>query len=622
MSNGGEFYFHEDHVATKGLDLALLRRLLAYLRPHKGLAALALLGLLLGTACQLAGPYLIKIVIDRHVTPRVLPGMAGWIALYLLALAGGMAFLYLQMLAVSVLGQRVILAIRQEMFARLERLPVSFFDRTPTGRLMTRLTSDVEALQELISSGLVSTVGDAAVLVGTASILLWMDARLALLVFAVLPVLVAFVELLKGFIRDANREMRRKLARLAAFLQEHVTGIAVVKAFVREKDADRRFDALNGEYGAESIRLTNYYSVYFPGVELLASVAVALLLWRGGIGVLSGALTFGTLVAFLEYAQKFYNPIKDMSDKYNILQSALVACERIFHILDTGESPEYRIGEPRGALHPSGSGRTTATRGDGEPAPAVEFRDVWFSYKDEGKPVLRGVSFAIQEGETGAIVGATGAGKTTILSLLCRFYEISRGQILLFGRDIRAIPREELRGAVSLVLQEPFLFPGTIRENVAAGGPAVEAAVAAAGVAAFAGAWEGGLDTEVGERGARLSVGQRQLVAFARALAREPRLLVLDEATSSVDPVTEHAIRTALDNIFKGRTSLVVAHRLSTVLSADRIIVMHKGKVRETGTHRELMEARGIYHRLYTLQFEGNAPAPPGGQDRGYPAAF
>ncbi len=258
-------------------------------------------------------------------------------------------------------------------------------------------------------------------------------------------------------------------------------------------------------------------------------------------------------------------------------------------------------------VHPSGSGRRTA----------VEFRDVWFSYGDRGGPVLRGVSFAVREGETGAIVGATGAGKTTILSLLCRFYEISRGQILLFGRDIRGVPPEELRGAVSLVLQEPFLFPGTIRENVAAGGRAVEAAVAAVGVAAFAGAWEGGLDTEVGERGGRLSVGQRQLVAFARALAREPRLLVLDEATSSVDPVTEHAIRKALDNIFAGRTSLVVAHRLSTVLSADRIIVMHKGKVRETGTHRDLMEAGGIYHRLYTLQFEGKPPGPPGGQDRG-----
>ncbi len=653
MSGGTERYFHEDQAATTGLDLALLRRLLAYLAPHKGLVALALLGLVLGTACQLAGPYLVKIVIDRYVTPRVLAGMGGWIALYLAALAGGMAFLYLQMFSVSVIGQRVILAIRQQMFARLERLPVAFFDRTPTGRLMTRLTSDVEALQELISSGLVSTVGDVAILLGTAAILLWMNARLALLVFAVLPVLVVFVELLKRLIRDANREIRRRLARLAAYLQEHVTGIAVVKAFVREDDADRRFDALNAEYGAVSIRLTNYYSVYFPGVELLASVAVALLLWRGGLGVASGAVTFGTLVAFLEYAQKFYNPIKDMSDKYNILQSALVACERIFQILDTGVSPEYRLSgttvrqassfvgaggrKSRGVIEPSGEGIAPASPGpramagdappsmapgEGESAailrpsgngtPAVEFRDVWFAYPGRGEPVLRGVSFTIPEGETGAIVGATGAGKTTILSLLCRLYEVSRGRILLFGRDIREIPPEELRGPVSLVLQEPFLFSGTIRENVAAGGPGVEAAVAAAGVSSFAAAWERGLDTPVGERGGRLSVGQRQLVAFARALAREPRLLVLDEATSSVDPVTEHAIRKALDNIFAGRTSLVVAHRLSTVLSAGRIIVMHKGKVRETGTHQELMEAGGIYHRLYTLQFEGRPTISPG----------
>ena len=664
MSDGGELYFHEDHVAAKGLDLALLRRLLAYLGPHRGLIALALLGLLLGTACQLAGPYLVKIVIDRHVTPRVLPGMGGWVALYLLALAAGMAFLYLQMYCVSLLGQRVILEIRQEMFARLERLPVAFFDRTPTGRLMTRLTSDVEALQELISSGLVSTVGDAAVLAGTAAILLWMDARLALVVFAVLPLLVAFVELLKRAIREANREIRRKLARLAAFLQERIAGVAVVKAFVREEDTERRFDALNGEYGAESIRLTNLYSVYFPGVELLASVAVALLLWRGGIGVLSGALTFGTLVAFLEYAQKFYNPIKDMSDKYNILQSALVACERIFQILDTAESPEYRaaatadraqsfvapgvresregpgavrsgatadqaqsfvtpgVRESREGRGAALSGTLSGTRSGTGGAPAVEFRDVWFSYRERGEPVLRGVSFDIREGETGAIVGATGAGKTTILSLLCRLYEIPRGQILLFGRDIREIPREELRGSVSLVLQDPFLFSGTIRENVAAGGRSVEAAVAAAGVDGFASAWERGLETEVGERGGRLSVGQRQLVAFARAIAREPRLLVLDEATSSIDPATESAVRTALHRIFAGRTSLVVAHRLSTVLSADRIIVMHKGKVRETGTHAELMEAGGIYHRLYALQFGEKPPAPPGGEDRGYRAAF
>jgi ATP-binding cassette subfamily B protein len=612
VSKGHEFYFIEDRVDAQGVDLRLLRRLLSYLRPHKGLVALALLGLTLGTACQLTGPYLIKVIIDRHIMAGRFPGMIRWVALYLGSLAGAMGFLYLQMLSVSVLGQRVILAIRKEMFFRLERLPVSFFDRTPTGRLMTRLTSDVEALQELISSGLVSTVGDVTVLIGIAAILLWMNPALALVVFAVLPVLILFVEVLKKFIREANREMRRKLARLNAFLQEHVSGVAVVKAFVQEEKSGRQFEALNRDYASESIRLTNFYSFYFPGVEIFSSVAVALLLWRGGVQVLSGAITFGTLVAFLEYAQKFFNPIKDMSDKYNILQSALASCERIFHILDSEIAPEYRLALPareergmNGAARPS-------------PPPAIEFRDVWFSYGGNSgagssrgrKAVLRGVSFAIHEGEMGAIVGATGAGKTTILNLLCRLYEISRGRILLFGRDLREIPREELREMLSLVLQDPFLFSGSIRENVEAGGPAVEKAVAAAGVAGFSDLWEEGLETTVGERGGRLSVGQRQLVAFARALARDPKVLLLDEATSSVDPVTEHEIQKALVNILSGRTSLVVAHRLSTILSADRIIVLHKGKVRETGTHQELMEAGGIYRRLYMLQFNGHA-APP-----------
>jgi ATP-binding cassette subfamily B protein len=622
VSNGHEFYFTEDRVEAQGVDVRLMRRLLSYLRPHKGLLVLALLGLTLGTACQLAGPYLIKVVIDRHITAGVFPGMIRWVALYLLSLAGAMGFLYLQMFSVSVLGQRVILAIRKEMFSRLERLPVSFFDRTPTGRLMTRLTSDVEALQELISSGLVSTIGDVTVLAGIAVILLWMNPILALVTFAVLPVLILFVEVLKKFIREANREMRRKLARLNAFLQEHVSGVAVVKAFVQEEKSGRQFDTLNRDYASESIRLTNFYSFYFPGVELFSSVAVALLLWRGGVQVLSGAITFGTLVAFLEYAQKFFNPIKDMSDKYNILQSALASCERIFHILDTGIAPEYGPAVPAREEKRGGDGAAAPS-----PPPAIEFRDVWFSYGNSGaessrgrEPVLRGVSFAIREGEMGAIVGATGAGKTTILSLLCRLYEISRGRILLFGRDIREFPGEELRRTLSLVLQDPFLFSGTIRENVEAGGPDVEKAIAAAGVTGFADAWEEGLKTSVGERGGRLSVGQRQLVAFARALARDPKVLLLDEATSSVDPVTEHEIQKALANILSGRTSLVVAHRLSTILSADRIIVLHKGKVRETGTHRELMEARGIYHRLYMLQFDGFAAAPPAAPPGAQPA--
>ena len=618
MRHGPDDFFTDDRVETRGIDRRLLARLLRYVLPHRRLLAASLAALLCGTACQLAGPYLIKVVIDRHVMTGRLSGMGRWVLLYLGTLVGAMGFVYLQMYAVSVLGQRVILALRRDMFARMQRLPVVFFDRTPTGRLMTRLTSDVEALQELLSSGLVSTIGDAAVLAGTAAILLWMDTRLALVTFAVLPVLVLFVELLKKRIREANREMRRKLARMNAFLQEHVTGVAVVKAFGMEGKSQRRFDALNGEYAAESVRLTNLYSVYFPGVEMLASIAVALLLWRGGVGLLSGAVTFGTLVAFLEYARRFYDPIKDMSDKYNILQTALASSERIFRLLDEEISPEYAESPARTrarcpAVAVAARLRVRRRRpGDRVPGrlvllPAARGRGDCRG--GEGPPVLRGVTFVLEEGRTGAIVGATGAGKTTVLSLLCRFYEIRRGKILLFGRDIREIPREELRGSLALVLQDPFLFSGTVRENVAAGGEAVGAALSAIGVERFTREWGEGLATDVGERGVRLSTGQRQMVSFARALAREPRVLLLDEATSSVDPVTEGRIQDALAGILPGRTALVVAHRLSTVLSADRIIVMHKGKVREMGTHRELLAAGGIYRRLYALQFEeGSGP--------------
>jgi ATP-binding cassette subfamily B protein len=593
-------YFLDDHGDVGKADLSLLRRLAPFVAPHKGLIALAVLALALGTACQLAGPWLVKLLVDRHLVPRSAAGAWPLVALYLASLAAANLFTCVQMLAVSVLGQRVILEIRRRLVARVQTLPVGFFDRTPTGRLMTRVTSDVEALQELISSGLVSTLGDAAMLTGTAGMLLWLDWRLALVAFAMLPLLLLFVSLLKKSIRDANREVRRRLASLNAFLQEQISGIAVVKAFGAEAKADRAFDARNDGYAAETVRLTHCYSLYFPGVELIASVTVALLLWRGGARMLSGAVTLGTLVAFLEYARRFFDPLKDMSDKYNILQTALAGCERIFGLLDAEPSPEYLEEGTPPATQGGEAGRSGPAEA-GERPPAVEFRDVWFSYG--GEPVLRGVSFAIGAGQTGAIVGATGAGKTTILSLLIRLYEIDRGSILVNGRDIRGIPRESLRRTFALVQQDPFLFSGTVLENIRAGGDAVDNALAATGVAEFSAGWPQRLETVVGERGGALSIGQRQLVSFARALARDPRVLLLDEATSSVDPVTEGALQRALDRLRAGRTAVVVAHRLATVLSADRIVVLHKGRVRETGTHAELLAAGGIYARLHALQF-------------------
>ena len=610
MKPPADGFFLEDRAETRGIDWRLLRRLLRYVIPHRGILGCALAALGLGTACQLAGPYIIKIVIDRHVTPGVLPGMAGWILLYLAALAGAMGFLYLQMYAVSVLGQRVILSIRKEMFSRVQRLPVAWFDRTPTGRLMTRLTSDVEALQELISSGLVTTVGDAAVLAGTAAILLWMDTRLALVVFSVLPFLALFVELLKKRIRTANREARRKLARLNAFLQEHVTGAAVLKAFGQEGKSDRRFDALNADYLAENLRLTNYYSVFFPGVELFASFAVALLLWRGGEGLISGAITFGTLVAFLEYAQKFYNPIKDMSDKYNILQSALASSERIFQLLDAEVSPEYA--EPVSGGHREGGG-TGRRSGGRRPRDRVPRRLVLVPAHRRRRVRERGAGAAGPSGGVlragggtdGGVRGGDGIGKDHGAFPAVPFLRDPAGADPPVRQGHTGHPRAgaarnafpRAAGAV------PFLGIGPGERRL--GGP--QRATPPFRRPGWTGSRRSGRTaflTAVGERGGRLSMGQRQMVSIARALARDPKVLLLDEATSSVDPVTEHGIQEALPGILSGRTSLVVAHRLSTVLSADRIFVMHKGKVRETGTHEELMAAGGIYRRLHSLQFD------------------
>lgn len=611
-------YFLEDRPGAGGGDARLAGRLLGRLRPHAALLGGALLCLLLGTACLLAGPWILKVAVDRHLVPRRPEGLLPLGALYLAAVAGGALFSWLQALLVSAAGNRAVVSLREEAFARLQRLPVAWFDRTPSGRVMTRITSDVDAIQELVSSGLVSTAGDALLLLGTAALLLSLSVPLALAAFAVLPALLLFSRAMKGRLREANRESRRKTARLSAYLQERLTGMAVVKAFSAEEREEERFRRRNDECAAEALRLTRLYSFYFPGVEFLASVTTALVLWRGGVLSGEGGLTAGALVAFLEYARRFFDPLKDMSDKYNLLQGALASAERIFDLLDTAESPEYGIAPPPPS--PAGGG-ASAPRGRAGAAPyAVEFRDVWFSYParpaeeapggtgaaGEAKgtePVLSGLSFRLRPGERGALVGVTGAGKSTVLSLLCRFFEPDRGEILLFGERVRSLDASELRRRVSLVLQEPFLFPGTIRQNVGLGGERVEEAARATGLAAFASAWERGLDTEGGEGGSRLSVGQRQLACFARALARDPDLLLLDEATASVDPATERAVNAAMEAMTQGRTTLVVAHRLATILSADRILVLHRGKLREEGSHGELLAKGGLYRRLWDLQF-------------------
>ena len=579
---------------ARGYDAALLRRLLAFLRPYRWLTAGAIGLLLAQSLLALIPPRLTQHALDVAV-PRHDLGLLGLLAaLSLATLLFDFAVEYGGTLLTTYIGQRVMYDLRMGIFAHLQRLSISYFDRNPVGRLMTRVTSDVETLNELFSSGVVTIFGDVFTLVAIMAMMLALDWRLALVTFAVIPLVWLTARIFRRRVREAFGDIRVRLARLNAFLQERLSGMRIVQLFGREEDAARRFAALNRDHLDAHLRSITIYAVFFPVVEVLTAIAMALLLWYGGLRVLSDTLTVGVLAAFIQYTRRFFQPLQDLSEKFNLLQSAMASSERVFALLDepvTVREPARPASLPR------------PVRG------AVHFDHVWFRYGPESPWVLRDVTFTASPGQTIALVGHTGAGKTTIVNLLLRFYDPERGRITVDGIDIRELSTAELRGIIGFVQQDLFLFTGDILHNLTLDAPvrpeAAQEAARRVGADRFIERLPSGYHHELGERGRSLSVGERQLLSFARALALDPRILVLDEATSSVDAEAEAQIQHAIAELMAGRTSLVVAHRLSTILHADEIQVLHHGEIRERGSHRELLAQRGLYERLYQLQLRG-----------------
>jgi ATP-binding cassette subfamily B protein len=601
--------FHEEEVLGKAYDARLMRRLLGYLRPY-WVQVLIALGAIVGySVLQLGGPYLTKVAIDRYMAAGDLSGLDIVAALFLAILVVSFALQYVQTYTLQMTGQRIMFDLRTQVYTHLQRLDLQFYDRNPVGRLMTRVTTDVDVLNDLFTSGVVSVFGDVFTLVGIMIVLLTLDWRLALVAFSVLPLIVLITQWFRRNVRDSYRTVRTWIARINAFLQENITGMSTVQLFRREARNFDRFSGINASHRDANIDSIFFYAVFYPAIEVVGALAASLIIWYGGGNVLAGSLTLGSLVAFLQYSQRFFRPISDMSEKFNVLQAAMASSERIFKLLDT----EVRL--RGGALPGSVSGARVGH---------VVFENVSFAYTGEDY-VLHDVSFDVRPGERVAIVGATGAGKSTLINLLMRFYDVSRGRILVDGVDIRHMNLTALRSLFSLVLQDVHLFSGTIAGNIRLGRESitdaeVRRAVEAVHADRFIDRLPQGLSNVVAERGATLSVGQKQLLSFARALAFDSRILMLDEATSSVDSETELLIRDALRVLMAGRTTIAVAHRLSTIQDMDKILVLHKGQLREMGTHQELLAARGIYYRLYQLQYQDQeamaGPVPVGSDFR------
>lgn len=616
----------DDEVLGRAYDRRLVARIWRYTRAYRGAVALSAALFPFLAAVDLVQPYLVKVAIDDHILHGDWPGLSRVATLFLVTLLVQYALRYAQIYLLNRTGQQVVHDLRQALFAHVQRLPARFFDRTPVGRLMTRILGDVEAIGELFASGVVSIFGDVLTLAGVVVVMLVLEWRLALVTFAAVPVLFAVAGYFRSRAREAYRDVRNRIARLNAYLQENLLGMTVVQLFGREAAHAAEFARLNEEHRRAVFRRMSYDALLYAGVELIGSVALAALVWWGGAEILAGALTFGVLVAFMEYTHRFFLPIRDVSAKYTVMQSAMVAAERIFGLLDT----PVEIASPPGAHHaavarPRDPG--ASRRG------ALEFRDVWFAYDSpsgrdgDGRGrgaeaadtdgdgwVLRGLSFRIEPGARVAVVGATGAGKTTLARLLTRTYDVQRGAIRVDGVDVREWELGALRRHVGLVLQDVVIFAGTVLDNLTLGNPTVsraqiEDAARRAHVDAFVRGLPGGYAAEIRERGVNLSHGQRQLLAVARALVYNPPVLVLDEATSSVDPETEWVLQDALDRLLTGRTSVIIAHRFSTIQRADRVLVLHRGRLREDGTHEALLRQGGMYATLCELQFGGALPA-------------
>ena len=595
----------DDEVLGKAYDARLMRRLLGYMRPYRagiGVAFVAILGLSL---LQLAPPYLTKVAIDTHIAAGDADGLTPLALLLLGVLVASYVLEAVQTWTLQVTGQRIIFDLRMQIHAHLQRLDVAFFDRNPVGRLMTRVTTDVDALNELFASGVVSVFRDVFMLAGIAVVLFVMDWRLAVVALSVLPLIAAVTQWFRRNARQSYREVRGWIARINAFLQENVTGMATVQLFRREARQHERFDAINRGCRDAHLASIFFYAVFYPAIEVLGALAVAAIIWFGGAWTLQGSLELGSLVAFVLYSQRFFRPISDLSEKFNILQAAMASSERIFALLDT----PVAVADPAAPV----AHRGAAALDPGAPAAAapgaghIRFENVWFAYRGD-QYVLEDVSFDVAPGRRVGVVGATGAGKTTVLNLLMRFYDVKRGRITIDGVDIRDLPLHELRSRFGLVLQDVYLFSGTVADNIRLGQEAIaddEVRAAARAVHADRSivSLPDGLETAVAERGATFSVGQRQLLSFARALASRPPVLLLDEATSSVDTDTERLIQDALHVLMSGRTTIAIAHRLSTVQDMDTILVFHKGRLREQGSHRQLLAERGLYHKLYQLQY-------------------
>jgi len=580
----------DDIIVGKAYDAALMRRLMGYLRPYWPSVLAALAAIVCASVLQLAQPYLMKLAIDRYIATSDMAGMNRIALLFLGILVGAFVLEFVQTYVLQLTGQRIMFDLRAQIYGHLQRLDVSYYDRNPIGRMMTRVTTDVDALNDLFTSGVVSVFGDIFTLAGIMFVLLAMDWRLALVTFSVLPLIVVITQWFRRNVRESYRTVRAWIARINAFLQENITGMATVQLFGREARNFARFREINGRHRDANIDSIFYYAVFYPAVEIVGALATAIIIWWGGGWVLGGTLTLGSLVAFIQYSQRFFRPISDMSEKFNLLQSAMAASERIFTLLDA----PVAVVSPARPKRPEWRGRVT-------------FEHVWFAYDGEHH-VLRDVSFEVRPGERVGIVGATGAGKSTVINLLLRYYDVSRGRILVDGVDVRDIDLGELRRRFSLVLQDVHIFSGTIGGNVRLGNPEIDdarvrRALEAVHANRFVDPLPQGAATPVAERGATLSTGQKQLLSFARALAFDPKILVLDEATSSIDTDTELLIRDALHVLMAGRTTIAIAHRLSTIQDMDRILVLHKGQLRESGSHQELLAQRGLYYRLYQLQY-------------------